>query len=150
MARLAAALQGYERVGLDTSLFIYYFEPSPRYVALVDTVFELLARGALHGVTSVLTLMELVVKPLQMGRLDLADEYQALIATYPNLRIVDADRITAWLAAELRAAHRLRPIDAVHIAASLQHGATAFLTNDRRLRRVTELDVLLLEDFVDA
>jgi hypothetical protein len=28
-------------------------------------------------------------------------------------------------------------------------GATAFVTNDLRLRRVTELDMIILDDFLD-
>jgi hypothetical protein len=36
------------------------------------------------------------------------------------------------------------------VGACLEHGTTAFLTNDRGLRRVGELETLLLEDFVEA
>jgi predicted nucleic acid-binding protein len=42
----------------------------------------------------------------------------------------------------------LRPPDARQSAACLENGAMAFVTNDRRLRRVTELDVLLLDEVV--
>jgi predicted nucleic acid-binding protein len=52
-------------------------------------------------------------------------------------------------AAELRASYRLRPADALQVAACLVYGATAFLTNDRDLRRIGDLQVLLLEDFVE-
>jgi predicted nucleic acid-binding protein len=38
----------------------------------------------------------------------------------------------------------------MQIAACLHHGATAFLTNDMRLRRVTELEVIILNDFLDS
>ena len=50
-------------------------------------------------------------------------------------------------AAELRAMHRLSAPDALQVAACLQHGATAFLTNDRKLRRVVEVEGLLLSEF---
>jgi predicted nucleic acid-binding protein len=40
----------------------------------------------------------------------------------------------------------LRTPDALQIAACLAHGAEAFVTNDRRLRRVTEIEVKVLED----
>jgi hypothetical protein len=35
------------------------------------------------------------------------------------------------------------------MAACIVAGATAFVTNDRRLRRVTELDTIILDDFLD-
>ena len=38
--------------------------------------------------------------------------------------------------------------DAVHLATARASGATAFVTNDRRLRRVNEIEVVLLDDFI--
>ena len=109
-----------------------------------------MARGAFEGVTSVLTLMELMVEPLQSDRSTVADEYEVLLANYPNLTVAPIDRATARRAAELRAAHRLRPADALQVAACLEARATALLTNDRDLRRVTAIQVLLLEDFAEG
>ena len=62
---------------------------------------------------------------------------------------MEPDRVTARRAAKLRARHRLSLADAFQVASCLQLGATAFLTNDRRLRRVTELEVVLLDDFAN-
>ena len=42
--------------------------------------------------TSVLTLMEIAVKPLQLGRSDVAEEYEVLLANYPNLAVAAIDR----------------------------------------------------------
>ena len=67
---------------------------------------------------------------------------------YPNLIIAALDRPIARRTAELRAEYRLRPADALHVAAWLEQGATAFLSNDRELRRITHLHVWMLEDFV--
>jgi predicted nucleic acid-binding protein len=84
-----------------------------------------------------------------MDRKGLASQYETLIAAIPNLAIVEIDRGMARLAAALRARHRLRTADALQIATSLQAGATAFVTNDIRLRRVNELEVIVLADFVE-
>ena len=148
MAGIVEALQANELVGLDTSLFIYQIEDAPRYAAAAHLVFKELEQGRFEASTSVLTVMELQVKPLQLGRPELADEYEALLARYPHLRILGIDRTAARTAAELRAAYRLGPADSLQVAACLRAGATAFLTNDRDLRRVRELQVLLLDDFV--
>ena len=147
MAELARALRSHQRMGLDTSVFIYHIEGTSRYAEPAGVVFDELAQGARDGVTSVLTLMELVVRPLQLGRADIADEYETLVANYPNLVIANIDRATARRAAELRAVYRLRSPDALQVAACLQGGADIFLTNDRDLRRVKEIEVVLLEDF---
>jgi len=148
VADLAVALRRHERVGFDTPVFIYHIEGTTRVAEPAWVAMDELAGGAFAGVTSVLTLMEIAVKPLQVGRPDVAEEYEVLLANYPNLTVAAIDRRIARRAAELRAPHRLRPADALQVAACLEQGATAFLTNDRELRRITELQVLILEDFV--
>ena len=148
MADLAAALRRHERIGVDTPIFIYHLEGTTHLAGLAGVALDELAGGAFTGVTSVLTLMEIAVKPLQMGRPDVAEEYEVLLANFPNLVIAALDRPTARRAAELRAEYRLRPADALQVAACLEQGATAFLSNDRDLRRITDLQVWMLEDFV--
>jgi predicted nucleic acid-binding protein len=149
VADLAATLRRHERIGLDTSVFIYHLDQRTRFAEPAGAALDELATGTFDGVTSVSTLMEIAVKPLQLGRPDVAEEYEILLANYPNLAIVAIERPTARRAAELRARHRLRPADALHVATSLEQRATAFLTNDPELRRVTEIEVLLLADFVE-
>jgi len=148
VADLAALLHRHKRVGIDTPVFIYHIEGTTRFAATAGVAMDALAGGAFTGVTSVLTLMEIATRPLQMGRPEVAEEYEVLLSTYPNLVVAVIDRSTARRAAELRARHRLRPADALQVAACLQQEATAFLTNDRELRRITELQVLILEDFL--
>jgi predicted nucleic acid-binding protein len=148
VADLAAALRRHERIGVDTPIFIYHLEGTTHLAGLAEVALKELAGGAFTGVTSVLTLMEIAVKPLQMRRPDVAEEYEVLLANYPNLVIAALDLPTARRAAELRAEYRLRPADALQVAACLEQGATAFLSNDRELRRITDLQVWMLEDFV--
>jgi predicted nucleic acid-binding protein len=148
VADLAAALRQHERIGVDTPIFIYHIEGTTHLAGLAGVALDELAGGAFTGVTSVLTLMEIAVKPLQMGRPDVAEEYEVLLANYPNLVMAAIDRPTVRRAAELRAEYRLRPADALQVAACLEQGATAFLSNDRDLRRITDLHVWMLEDFV--
>ena len=147
-APLATILRRHERVGLDTSVFIYHIEGTARFAEPAGVALEELAHGSFIGVTSVLTLMEIAVKPLQVGRPDVAEEYEVLLANYPNLVLAAIDRPTARRAARLRATHRLRPADALQLASCLEQQAVAFLTNDKDLRRVTEIDVVMLADFV--
>jgi len=148
VADLAAALRRHERIGVDTPIFIYHIEGTTHLAGLAGVALDELAGGAFTGVTSVLTLMEIAVKPLQMRRPDVADEYEVLLANYPNLVIAALDWPAGRRAAELRAEYRLRPADALQVAACLEQGATALLSNDRELRRVADLQVLMLADFV--
>jgi predicted nucleic acid-binding protein len=148
VAALTAALRQHERIGVDTPIFISHFAGTTHLAGLAGVALDELAEGAFTGVTSVLTLMEIAVKPLHMRRPDVAEEYEVLLANYPNLVIAALDRLTARRAAERRAEYHLRPADALQLAACLEQGATAFLSNDRELRRITHLQVRMLEDFV--
>jgi predicted nucleic acid-binding protein len=111
-------------------------------------VLRAMADGQFAGVTSILTLLGVAIKPLRLGRPEVADAYEALLADVANLAIVNLDARGARIGAELRATYGLRPPDSLQIAACLAHGAGAFVTNDRRLRRVREIDVVVLDDFV--
>jgi len=57
------------------------------------------------------------------------------------------DAVLARRAVALRAQYDVRVPDALQIAAALEAGATAFVTNDRRLAKVRELQVLLFDDY---
>ena len=149
MGGLREKLAGAGVVGLDTSIFIYQLEANPTYAPLTKTVFENLEGGKFKGVTSTITLMELTVLPWRMGHENIAREYEALLVNFPNLSIIDVDRNVARLAAKLRADFNVSPADALQVAASLQAGAKAFLSNDKRLSGLqTVIEILILDDFV--
>ena len=68
-----------------------------------------------------------------------------------SLTIADVTRDVARRAAQLRARFGIRPADALQIGASLVHGATGLVTNDRRLRRLAcAVDVIVLDEYVVA
>jgi predicted nucleic acid-binding protein len=147
---LIRKLELHRLVGLDTPLFIHHMERSVRYSPLTTLVLDSVSAGSVRAVTSLLTIMEVIVQPLRLGRRDVADRYETFVAEYPNLTIARVDRDAVRAASVLRAEYRLGALDALHIAACLRSGATAFLTNDRDLRRVSDLEILQLDDFLGA
>ena len=137
-------------IGLDTPIFIYFLENNERYGPLAQLTINGIEKGKWQGVTSTITLMEITVRPWQLGRESAAREYEAILVHFPNLSVVDVDRNVARAAAQLRAKYKVSPPDALQVAASLSFGAKAFLTNDKRLSRLQELiDILVLDDFVE-
>ena len=141
------ALLSFQRVGFDTPVFIYHIEQSSRWAAPASAALEAMVDGRFAGMTSVLTLLEIAIKPLRLGRPEAADAYGALIGDITNLSISNVDVRSARIGAELRAQYGLRTPDSLQIAACLVNGAEAFVTNDRRLRRVKGIDVVVLDDF---
>ena len=150
MDELSKRLAKAKVIGLDTPIFIYFLEDHPRYGPLAQITINGIEKGKWQGVTSTITLMEITVRPWQLGREAAAREYEAVLVHFPNLSVVDVDRNVARAAAQLRAKYNVSPPDALQVAASLSFGAKAFLTNDRRLSKLQDLiDVLVLDDFVE-
>ena len=131
-------------------VFIYHLQDHPTYASLTQTIFEAWEEGRNSGVTSVITMLEILVKPKKEGNLDAARDYQELLTTYPNLHILDVDLAVACLAADLRAKYAIRTPDALQIAAALHAGASGFITNDEQLKQVAEvsLEIVLLDDLL--
>jgi predicted nucleic acid-binding protein len=147
MGRLTDRLKGHTALGLDTPVFIYHLEAHPRYLSLTHELLAGVQAGRWAACTSVVTLMELTVRPWQLELSGVAREYEALLVHFPHLTVADVTRDIARQAAQLRARHRFRPVDAIQLATALVHGATAFVTNDVTLARLAPaLDVVLLDD----
>lgn len=151
MDRLKSLLMKHQRVGLDTSIFIYHLESNPSYLALTTELLGMVRDGEVSAATSAITLMEIDVRPLQLGRADVADEYEVLISRFPNLRLYEVSIPIARIAAELRAKYRLRPADALQVATALHFDATLFVSNDDKLKAAAnEITMLMLKDFLPA
>lgn len=146
MIKLDDALAGVARLGLDTAPFIYFVERNPAYVDLVREVVRRISLHAFSGHTSVITLTEVLVQPLRLGNTALAQRYRRFLSRSRNLSLVPISASVAERAADLRARYGLRTPDALQIATALNVGCTAFLTNDFRLQRVTEIRVLVLDE----
>lgn len=148
MADLISALADHTRIGLDTSPFIYLFERHPTYFASVENLFDYLKTPPRQGVTSIITLIEACVQPQRLGRNDLVRVYEQALLNARQVQTLSITPTLAKRAIQLRAGHNLRVPDALQISAPLESGATLFVTNDRRLQKVTDLVVLVLDDYV--
>ncbi|MEW6208165.1 MAG: type II toxin-antitoxin system VapC family toxin [Acidobacteriota bacterium] len=144
--RLTDALSGVTKLGLDTAPFIYFIESNPAYLALMREVMRLIDSQTLAACCSVITLTEVLTRPLQTGDVALAEQYRDILLNTCSLTVLPIDSTIAERAAKLRADYRLRTPDALQIAAALEYGCEAFLCNDNNMRRVADLRILLLDE----
>ena len=135
-----------ERIGLDTNVFIYFLENHPRYGSWCASLFDRIEGGHNAVVTSTITLLELLVQPYREQKEELAQKIFALTTTYPNIEWVPVSLSVADRAAELRACYRLSTPDAIQLATAIIHKAVRFYGNDRSLRRVEEMECLMVDD----
>ena len=144
------SLARHKLVGIDTSPFIYHLQKHPRYSNLTVRLFEEVEKGSLKAVTSVLTLMEVLVKPKEVGDRQAVEDYRFVLKTFPNLALKPIDESCAERASDLRAAYGVKPPDALQAGTALSSRATGFVTNDARLKRIRELDVVVLDEFAES
>jgi predicted nucleic acid-binding protein len=76
-------------VAFDTGPLIYYIEEHPDHLSTADELFGAFDTGAARGMTSVLTLQEVLVKPLREGREDIARKYRQVLSYSANVRLYD-------------------------------------------------------------
>jgi predicted nucleic acid-binding protein len=106
-------------------------------------LFAAIDAGRLSAVASVLSLMDVLVVPLRIGNVPLAQRYDEMLNRTRGLRLVDIDRVQVRGAAQLRAEWpKLRTPDALQLAAALLGGCSSFVTNDSRLPAIAGLKVL--------
>lgn len=148
MGKLEEFLDRHKIFGADTMVFIYHLEDHPIYSPITQSIFEAWEKGRNRGVTSVITLLEILVRPKKEGRPEAARDYLDLLTTFPNLIIVEVNLEVADLASDLRAKYGIRTPDAIQVASVLTAGARGFITNDKRLKRIAELEVLLLDELL--
>jgi predicted nucleic acid-binding protein len=146
MTLLPESLRGVRRLGFDTAPVIYFVEAHPEYDAQITPIFERIRQGELEGFTSVITLLEVLVQPIRLNRIDLVSRYRQLLLDSEHFSMLPITVESAELAAELRARYNLRTPDALQVATVLVRRCEAFLTNDARLKRVAEIRVLTLEE----
>jgi predicted nucleic acid-binding protein len=121
------------RIFWDTNLFIYLFED---HGARANRVAALLARMRERDdelVTSMLTLGELLVRPLAAGDNQLAERYQSVLSS--NTTLIAFDRTCVLPFARVRNDRTLKAPDAIQLACAAAAGVDLFITNDDRLAK---------------
>ncbi len=134
----------YRRIGLDTNVIIYYIEEHPVFLEKVEPLIDRIVEGKAIGITSYVTLLELLVKPIKEERFDLVEQYKTILMT--QLEMVPLDESVSLRAAELRAKYGIKTPDAIQLASVIFKNGDVFITNDERLDAVEEIKVLILRD----
>lgn len=150
MEPLEEILKRHKVVFLDTSCFIYYFEDSLPYSPYLDKLFERIEQGQLRAVTSVITLLEILTKPLREGNANLSNEYQRVLLNARGLEVVSVTPDVAVRVAELRARTSLKTPDALQLSAALVSNCDLMITNDKKFKSIPDLEVLLLDELRGA
>jgi predicted nucleic acid-binding protein len=130
---------------VDTSPFIYLVESHAFYGEKVQEL--LLSSSARNDelITSVITWMEFSVMPQKIKRLDLIEKYQDLL-TQLRIPVLEITQSIASQAALMRSEYDfLKPMNALQLAVAIDSGCVQFITNDKGLRQIAEIQVITLD-----
>ncbi len=133
-----------KKVFLDTAPLIYFIDGHSEYQPLLSRLFKNAENGDFSFATATITLLELLVKPLQEGKAELANQYKSILTT--QMELFDVTASIAERAALLRSKYPLKTPDAIQIATAIETASDYFLTNDIRLKSISDIPVVCLND----
>lgn len=140
-------LNGKSVIYLDTCPLIYFIEENPAYLQPVKEIIGKIDSGECQGASSLLTLIEVLVNPLKKGAMDIVAQYKDALLNGP-IKLHPIGEELANKAAEIRAKYGMKIPDAIQISTAIHIGADVFVTNDYKLKKVSEIHVLYLGDFI--
>ena len=146
MKKVTDMLQGVARLGFDTAPLIYFVERHPDHIDVMREVFRQVDIGTIEGFTGMISYAEVLVVPKRLNNKPLEKAYFDVLFSSQNFSRIVIDAGIADRAADLRGRYKVKLPDALQVAAALETGCEAFLTNDEALGAITDLRVIVLKD----
>ncbi len=137
--------ENFNRTFIDTAPFVYLLEYNEVLTDKTKQVFCGLSTDT-RFITSVITYAEYCVKPKKINNQKAIIEFNNLLTDLEcDIKNIDID--IADITAELRAKYQfLRTPDALQLATAIYNNCNKFITNDKKLKQITEIEVVLIVD----
>lgn len=135
-----------KKIGIDTVVLIYLFEEHPHYVKQAEQFLKSVEDGRVEAVFSSIGMIELLTGPKKRKQYELAARYRELLSNFPHLTITGINENIVELASDLRARYSISTPDAIHVACAIDFEAYIFVTNDKRLKKIKEIDIQILSE----
>lgn len=90
--------------------------------------------------------MEFCVKPYEQNKPEVIEKFKELLIDL-DISVYTINMDIAEGAAELRGCYKLKPMDALQLAACRYAGCDKMVTNDKDLLKAKEIDFLMIEDW---
>ncbi len=117
------------RIYLDSAPIIYSVEKHLRYWPLLESLWASAQNGDIVLVTSELTLLEVLVKPVSLNNQPLIKAYESLLIG-SDIDLVPISTSILREAVNIRAAHNLKTPDAIHAATAVKSECDHLVAND--------------------
>ncbi len=147
---LLEKLEKVDTIFLDTAPIIYYIEAHPQYGHLMRDIVNSFQKGEVTAYSSVITLAEVLPKPIKNECYDLAEQFIKFLKYGINFYMIDITADISEKAGKLRGYYpSLKAFDALQLAAAIVKGTQLFITNDKKLIKCQEMiNILVLADYL--
>lgn len=141
-----ALLERHSRVAIDSNVLIYLLEGSADLGEKCGALLDAIGAGEGQGVLATLALAEICSGPARANDPAMVERYADELSSLEGVTLVPLDREVAVDAAVIHGNSNLSIADAIHLATARHAGATAFVTNDRRITPMPRLDIVYLDE----
>ena len=139
-------MTAFNKAYLDTAPIIYYLEDILPYAEVMHAFLLQGIKNNVQFFTSTVTNMEFLVQPIKQNNKQVIDDFTRF-KNLLNIKTISVNDDIAIAAAKIRAKYEsIKGMDALHLASAIQNKCTIFLTNDKQLKQVTEIQCVLMDE----
>lgn len=131
---------------IDANLFIYASLDKGNSGEQSRDIIGLLNTGKIKGITSSLTLDEVIWIVWKEKSKELGIRAGKEIFEIANLEVVDVSEKTILSAIELMEKYNLKPRNAIHVSVAIEHGVFTIISKDNDFDKIKEIERLDFED----
>ena len=136
----------YKRIYFDTTPLIYYLDSVQPYAQKVRSFIATSLEHESSFMTSTIANTEYLVIPFRVQDYEKVMEFEHFKRIL-NLETIFVDNSVSTQAARIRAKYKgIKGMDSIHLATAIVYGCDVFLTNDKQLKQVQEIPVLLVDE----
>ncbi|HLI77656.1 MAG TPA: PIN domain-containing protein [Acidobacteriaceae bacterium] len=140
LSQLGADIQPGERILLDSSTLISYLNGNESVSLVATHLIDTWVRsGRNRAVVSMVSVTELLVRPLRMGAPDSYETVHDFLTTFPHLSAMNVTLPIAQETAALRAQWNFTTPDALTIASGIAGQVGWLVTNDDRWKQLAPI-----------
>ena len=136
------------KIFVDTAPFIYLIEEYPKYAKRLKEYFTELYVNEQEVITSVITYSEYGVNPQKKDQPELIEKFENFL-NRAGIALLEVNKSHAKKAYQLRAKYEfLKGMDSIQLGTAMIESCDRFLSNDAKLKKVTEVEVILIDSLL--
>jgi predicted nucleic acid-binding protein len=134
------------KIFIDTAPFIYILDNHPEYRQATQNFIRQKYLQKSVFITSILTFMEYTVKPKQMKDNKAVESFNNFL-TEIGCQLIPINFEIADIGSDIRAKYpNIKAFDALQVATALHTGCNQFVTNDKQLKQISEIEFVVISE----